>query len=172
MPEDQYSEFEVRFFDPKTIQIFRSTPGDARVRLTWNDTQSWSDVRVSRAFPFSDPDRYIGFRDGDDKDIGMVADPTQLDDVSQQIIAQEMERRYFTPTVQRVVSVLEEHGTVTWEVETDRGARRFVVRGLRDNSFSLGPNRLMMTDTEGNRYEFPDVEAFGPKAYAVLAKVM
>ena len=52
------------------------------------------------------------------------------------------------------------------------GARRFLVRDLRDNTFPLGPNRLMMTDMEGNRYEFPDVTALGVKAYQVLAKVL
>ena len=46
------------------------------------------------------------------------------------------------------------------------------MRNLRDNTYSLGPNRLMMTDTDGNRYEFPDVTAVGPKAYQVLARVM
>ena len=61
---------------------------------------------------------------------------------------------------------------MTWEVETDRGPRRFVVRNLRDSTFPLGPNRLMMTDTDGNRYEFPDVTAVGAKAYQVLAKVL
>ena len=30
----------------------------------------------------------------------------------------------------------------------------------------------MMTDTDGNRYEFPDVSRVGTKAYQVLAKVL
>ena len=61
---------------------------------------------------------------------------------------------------------------VTWEVETDKGPRRFLVRNLRDSTFPLGKNRLMMTDTDGNRYEFPDVMAVGTKAMAILSKVL
>ena len=89
------------------------------------------------------------------------------------IVEEELARRYFTPKIERVVSVKEEMGVVAWEVETDRGARRFIVRNLRDNTFPLGPNRLMMTDMEGNRYEFPDVaHCRAAKALPVLPKVL
>ncbi len=164
--------FDIRILEPTETRLFRAYDGDALVRLTLNDERSWREVRVARAKPFSDPDHYIGLRDGDDKDIGLIEDPRLLDAASRAILEEELERRYFTPTVERVVSVKEEMGTVTWEVETDRGARRFVVRNLRDSTFPLGPNRLMMTDTDGNRYEFPDVTTYGAKAYTVLAKVL
>lgn len=164
--------FDVRFLDPKTLRLFRTDPQDTRVRLTLENDRSWREVRIARAFPFSDPDHYIGLRDGDDKDIGLLIEPNEADAESRAIIAEELARRYFTPRVTRVVNVKEQFGVVTWDVETDRGPRHFIVRNLRDNSFSLGPNRLMMTDADGNRYEFPDVSAVGPKAYQVLAKVL
>ena len=167
-----HNPFAVRFLDPKTLRLFRTDDSDSTVRLTIQDDRSWREVRVARAFPFSDPNRYIGLRDGDDKDIGILTKLDDLDTESNKIIADELERRYFTPRVERVLSVEEQFGVVTWEVETDRGTRRFLVRNLRDNSFPLGPNRLMVTDTDGNRYEFADVRTMGPKAYAVLLKVM
>lgn len=170
MPE--HNPFAVRFLDAKTLRLFRTDANDSTVRLTVGGDRSWRDVRVARAFPFSDPDRYIGLRDGDDKDIGILTTLHGLDGESQAIIEEELERRYFTPRVERVLFVEEKFGVVTWEVETDRGTRRFVVRNLRDNSFPVGPNRLMVTDTDGNRYEFPDVRAIGSKAYSVLLKVM
>jgi hypothetical protein len=170
MTED--NPFDIRIIDPKAMRLFRVHEDDAVVRMTLNEERSWREVRVARAKPFSDPEHYIGLRDGDDKDIGLIEDPRLLDSDSRLILEQELEMRYFTPTVKRVISVLEAMGTVTWEVETDRGARRFVVRNMRDNTFPLGPNRLMMTDTDGNRYEFPDVTTYGARAYTVLAKVL
>ena len=172
MPAEAYNPFAVRVLDPKTVRLFRTHPSDTTVRVTIDDDRSWRDVRIARAFPLSDPDKYIGLRDGDDKDIGILVTLQGLDGESRAIIDEELERRYFTPQVQRVLTVKEEFGVVTWEVETDRGPRRFLVRNLRDNSFPLGTNRLMVTDTDGNRYEFPDVQSVGPKAYAVLAKVL
>lgn len=164
--------FDVRFLDPKSMRLFRTDPTDTRVRLTLEGDRSWREVRIARAFPFSDPDHYIGFRDGDDKDIGLLIDLQDLDAESRGIIAEELARRYFTPKIERVLAVSEKFGVVTWDVETDRGERHFIVRNLRDNTFSLGPNRLMITDSDGNRYEFPSVSSVGSKAYQVLSRVM
>lgn len=174
LEEDKQEEnpFAVRFLDPTQLTLFRSHPTDSLVRLTLTGDRSWRDVRIACAFPFSNPSNYIGLRDGEDKDIGMMTTLDGLDESSQAIVEDELERRYFTPKVQRVVTVEEQFGVVTWEVETNRGARRFLVRNLRDNAFPLGPNRVMMTDTDGNRFDFPDVRSLGPKAYSVLLKVL
>lgn len=170
MPED--NPFAVRFLEASMLRLFRTDPEDTIVRLTIDGDRSWREVRVACAFPLSDPDRYIGLRDGDDKDIGILTTLEGLDKDSRALIEEELERRYFTPRVMRVLTVTDEFGVVTWEVETDRGPRRFLVRNFRENAFALGPNRIMMTDTEGNRYEFPDARSVGAKGYAVLSKVL
>ena len=170
--DEEVNPFAVRFLEAETLRLFRTHPEDATVRLTVQGDRSWREVRIARAFPFSDPDRYIGLRDGDDKDIGILTTLQGVDEESRAIIKEELERRYFTPRIKRVLTVDEEFGVVTWEVETDRGPRRFLVRNLRDSTFPLGANRLMMTDTDGNRYEFPDVSAVGAKAMMVLSKVL
>ena len=84
----------------------------------------------------------------------------------------QLERRYFTPKVEKVLSVKEEYGMVTWEVQTNRGTHQFIVRNIRDNTFPLGPNRLLMIDVDGNRFEFGNVGSYGSETYQVLAKVM
>lgn len=164
--------FDIRFLDPKQVRLFRTSPDDARLRLTLGSDRSWREVRLARALPFSDPDHYFGLRDGDDKDIGLLMDLRDLDSESRAVAEAELARRYFTPKVRSVTTVKEEFGVVSWAVDTDRGPREFTVRNLRDNTYLLGPNRLMMTDGDGNRYEFPDVTSYGPKAWQVLAKVM
>jgi len=164
--------FDIQTLDPKSLRLFRLNPEDGILRMTREGDCSWREVRIARAFPFSKTDLYIGLRDGDDNDIGMLKDLRGMDAESRRLIEQELDRRYFTPKVLRVNTVKEEYGTVTWEVETDRGMRRFVVRNLRDNAYPLGPQRVLMTDGDGNRYEFPDITALGARAYNVLAKVM
>ena len=164
--------FEVRLLDPKTVRLFRTDSTESKVRLTLEGERSWIEVRIARAFPFSDPDHYIGLRDGDDKDIGLLIDLRDIDACSRKIIEEELARRYFTPKIKRVLAVREEFRIVSWEVETDHGVHKFVVHNLRDNSYPIGPNRLMLVDTDGNRYEFPDTSAVSPDAAAVLAKVI
>lgn len=163
--------YTLRVLDATDVRLFRSSPDDSRVRMTIGDDRSYISVAVARAFPFSKPGQYVGFQDADGHDIGMMPNMDGIDDVSKRIVDEEMERRYFTPTVTKVNLVTEMQGTVTWEVETDRGDRRFVVRNLRDNAYSVGSGRIMMTDTEGNRYYFADIMNLGRSAYDVLSKV-
>ncbi len=164
--------FDIRTLAPQSVRLFRTSPDDVVLRLTLDGDRSWREVRVARAFPFSDPDHYIGLRDGNDRDIGLILDVRELDAASRRLVEGELAQRYFTPQIRRVLAVEENSGVVTWDVETDHGLRHIVVRNLRDSTAPLGPNRLLMTDTDGNRYEFPDVSGVGAKAYQVLAKVL
>jgi len=163
--------YTLRVLDVADVRLFRSSPDDSRVRLTVGDERSYVSVAIAHAFPFSKPGEYVGFQDGDGKDIGILPSITGIDEESRRVIDEEMQRRYFTPSVTKVNLVTEMQGTVTWEVETDRGDRRFVVRNLRDNAYSVGAGRIMLTDSEGNRYYFPDIVNLGRKAYEVLSKV-
>ncbi|MGO8671084.1 MAG: DUF1854 domain-containing protein [Capsulimonadaceae bacterium] len=167
--DDGYS---LRQLDPSEVRLFRSAPDDARVRLTLRGERSWVQVNLSCAFPFTHGGRYIGIQDSAGGDIGVIADVDALDAESAALVRAELTRRYFTPSVRKVITVSEAHGTVTFDVETDRGRRRFVVRNIRDNAYPLGPHRLMITDSAGNRYHFPDIASYGQRTYNVLIKVM
>src|SRR5580692_5829054 len=105
----------LRVLDASDVRLFRSSPGDSCVRLTFGDDRSFVSVAVARAFPFSKPGEYVGFQDGAGKDIGILPTLDGIDDESRRVIDEEMERRYFTPTVRKVNLVTEMQGTVTWE---------------------------------------------------------
>ena len=164
--------FAVRVLDPATVHLFRTHSSDTIVRATIDGDRSWRDVRIARAFPLSDPDRFIGLRDGRDKDIGIFETLHGLDAVSRDIVDGELERRYFVPQITKVTNVREEFGVVTWEVDTTKGHRRFLVRNMKDSTFTLGTSRVMMTDVDGNRYEIPDAYVLGPQALVVLSKIL
>lgn len=166
------SKYDVRFLDPADIRLFRLTPEDSLVRMLVRDELCWRDVRIAHALPLSDPDHYIGLRDGADKEIGMLHDLKDLDPQSLQIIREELARRYFLPKVQRVAEVKDQFGVVVWDVETDFGPRRYTVRNMRDNTVQLPDGRVLMTDTDGNRFEFPSIEALDPKSLEVITKVV
>ncbi len=172
MTTETDNPFAVRVLDPHVVRLFRTHPSDTTVRATIDGDRSWRDVRIARAFPLSDPDRYIGLRDGDDKDIGIFETLHGLDAESRTVIDEELERRYFTPQITKVYSVSEEFGVVTWDVETTKGRRRFLVRNLKDSTFTLGASRVMMTDVDSNRYEIPDAYALGPQALVILSKIL
>src|SRR6185369_13785344 len=94
-----------KLLEPQTISLNR-VAGIAELSIEGGLT--YAEISVARAFPISDPDRYIGFLDSDGKDIGIVKDPDLLDPDSQRIVAEELELRYFVPVIEKVVSVKEE----------------------------------------------------------------
>ena len=165
-PTDPAS-YELRMLDPKRTRIFRVA---GLTRLTIESDRSWAKVTVARAFPLSDPDHYLGFLDGGGKDIGLLVDPGPLDSESKQIVDEELEKRYFVPVVERVLSVKEEFGTVYWKVETDKGPKEIVVRNLRDNLQELSSTRVIIIDVDGNRFEIPDTNKLDGKSLGIIMR--
>lgn len=60
----------------------------------------------------------------------------------------------------KINSVKEEYGYTYWDVETDRGPVRFVVRMGSGTVNRIGGNRYMVNDIDGNRFEIRDLNAF------------
>jgi hypothetical protein len=123
-----------------------------------------------RGFPLSDPDHYIGFLDSANKDIGLVIDPSQLDPESRLVVDQDLEKRYFVPLIRKVYSVKEEFGTIAWDVDTDKGRRELLVRNIRDNLQELTSSRVIVTDVDGNRFEFPDISRLDSRTQGIILR--
>lgn len=158
---------DLRMFEPAGIRLLRVA---GVMRLTWVNHQSWIRVAVARAFPVSDPNRYVGFLDGEGKEIGLIRDPSQLDPDSRKALEEELELHYFVPVVRQVVSVKEEFGAVYWDVETDRGRREIVVRNLKDNLQELPGSRVIITDVDENRFEFPDINRLDGASLGIILR--
>jgi hypothetical protein len=159
--------YELRVLDPKRVRIFQHA---GLTRMTLEGDRSWVKVSIVRALPISDPDRYYGVLDGNGNDIGLIVDPGELDEDSQRVVAEHLELRYFTPVVERVLSVKEEFGTVYWTFQTTRGVKDVVARNLRDNLQELTATRVLLTDVDGNRYEFPDINQVDPQTLSIILR--
>lgn len=140
------------------------------LRLTIEGDRSWLKVEAVRAFPISDASHYIGLLDGFGKDIGVIQNPAELDEQSRALLDNELRMRYFVPIVERVTSVKEEFGSIYWEVLTDRGSARIVVRNIRDNLHEVSPGRIMITDVDGNRFEFRNIDKLDPKSQDIFVR--
>lgn len=156
--------------DPERLRVFRD--GSGKLRLVVAGDRCYVDARVARAFPLSLPDRYVTFLDGKDRVIGTVREPERLDEDSRQAVRRELKRRYFTPTIRRFHDAREEFGAVYCDVETDRGRRRFVARGLRDTVQELGEGELLMSDVDGNRYRIEDWRRLDLRSLRLLERLI
>lgn len=145
---------DLEILDVEKLRFFRH---GTVVRLTVEGDRSYTRVTLARAFPLSHPDRFVSVLDGEDKEIGVVATIAELESESAGLVEEELERRYIVPVILRVVSMNERFGIVEWEVETDRGERKFITRNLRDNVVQPSTDRYLLVDVDDNRYDVPDI---------------
>jgi hypothetical protein len=152
--------------EPSNIRLFRHPPW--RLRLTILENRSYPKVKIARAAPLTHPSRYICFLDEKDEVITMIADPSLLDPESARIVGEELDQRYLTSVITRVMSVRSEFGVSYWDVETHRGRREFVIQNVAENAQWISDRHLMLIDVDTNRFEIPDTQALDKKSLAFI----
>lgn len=153
------------FLEPKKLRFFKH---GATLRLTVEEDRSYPRVAVVRAFPLSDRNRFYSVRDSGDNEIGVIVNPTDLSAENQNLIDGDLQRRYFIPSVKRIVSAKERFGTVEWTVETDRGLCHFTTQNLRENVQRPAPGRIILNDVDGNRYDIRNLDELNRDSQELL----
>ena len=139
--------------------LYRDTFGQLILRPA--ESEGEIAVRPMRAFPLSDPARFVALLDRDGNEVALVPDLAALPERPRALLLQELEKSYFLPELVRVLEITDDFGIQHWQVETDRGPRIFEVRGREDLRW-LRPGNLIVRDVDGNRYEikrFDDLDA-------------
>src|SRR6266542_3633232 len=142
------------------------------LRLTVEEDRSYLKVSVLRAFPLSEPNRFLSVRDSANKEIGLIANPADLGAENRKLVEEELERRYLVPAVTRIIAAKERFGTVDWTIETDRGICRFTTRNLRENVQRPAPGRIILNDVDGNRYDIRNVGDLSRESQELLFRHM
>ena len=161
-------DFTARYLDAAELTFTRSEVGTARLEI--RNEACHLRIVVRRLMPLSNPDSYISLAADEDTEIGILVNPSKLTKESQKILQEELDKRYFTPTIQKVYRVKEQFGIHEWEVETERGRVTFSVRGLNQNIKQVPPARLFVTDVRGNRYDIPDYRKLDAQSYQQIQR--
>lgn len=168
--EQSDSEGELEYLNPDKL-VF-SKRGDA-LMLTIEGDRSYLKVRAVRAFPLSEMDEFIGFLDSiNGREIGMLLNLRDLDSTARQMVQQEIDKRYFVPKIHKIVQAKKEFGAVYWEIDTDRGRRHFILRGIRDSIHEIEPGRFLINDVDGNRFEVPNIADLDTRSQALWERVV
>ena len=159
----EQDDFTQRFLDASELTFTRSQVGTARLEI--RNEVCHLRVIVRRLMPLSHPEQFISLAADEDTEIGILASPSELAPESLQILNEELDKRYFTPIIQKIYRVKEQFGIHEWEVETERGRATFLVRGLNQNIKQAPPARLFVTDVRGNRYDIPDYRELDAQSF-------
>lgn len=124
-------------------------------------------VRVRRAFPWSEPGRFISLRDAADREFALVAEPLALDAESREVLEAALEAVGFVFVVTAVTQIEEEVEIRTWRVATRQGARTFQTR-LDEWPHPLPGGGLLIRDVAGDLYRIDDLAALDAKSRELL----
>lgn len=160
---------ETNLLAPEDLSFSRTAGGF--LSLTVGE-DTYSRVHVYRAFPLTMEERYVCVRDLEDSEIGIIADLNDLSREQRVLVEEELESRYFTPVIRRIVSLKDEFGYAYFDVETDAGRRRFTVRVGRDPVIPLEGRRIILVDVEGNRFDLPDYGRVGSKHLRIIESLL
>ena len=129
-------------------------------------------VHLYRVFPLSEPSRLISVRDEKDSEIGIIESLSDFSSDTVRLLKEELDRRYFTPAIRRLVLLKEEFGYTYWDAETDAGFCRFTVKGGDSNVFQVSEGTLLIIDVDGNRFEYPEFESTEPKFMKIIDSML
>ena len=140
-----------------------------RVSVTLPDGTELSKLEPRCLFPLSDPTHYISLLEDGKNEVALIRDLSELDKDSVKAIKDCLGEYYLIPKILRVLSVKDQYGSLVWVTETDRGPVTFRIKDRHnDIKFFSETNRLLVRDSNDNRYEIPNTEALDPKTHHLL----
>ncbi|MBQ1186822.1 MAG: DUF1854 domain-containing protein [Clostridia bacterium] len=129
------------------------------------DGEQKGQVNVICTFPFTAPNEFLSVRTADDKEeeLGIIENLNDFDEQTVLIIKKQLEIRYFMPEILKVFSVKEEYGHTYWSVLTNKGKHKFTSPSGSSGSVIRNGNRVIIKDSDQNRYEIKDLSKLTPK---------
>ncbi len=153
--------------DPQKIRLTRNG-GGVQVEIDGTPRQVG---RIARAFPKTNPDRYVGLLDPDGREIGMINEPKKLDAASWELLKAELKAIYFVPTILEIRSVVSQGTGSVWEVLTNDGERTFRIEDRDALDGSDAPS-ILIVDEKGRRYRIEDYGALDRESREAIVDLL
>ncbi len=160
-------QLAINYLTPQNAVFYETKGGFAALRI--GDTD-YGHVNLIRTFPFSAPWEFISVRklDGKQEEIGIIDNLKDFDKSVYNLIAKQLEIRYFMPKITKIVSITEEYGHAYWNVLTDKGKCSFATAAGASGAVTKNGNRIIIKDTDENRFEIEDVTTLTTKEFKKL----
>lgn len=139
---------------PVAHRIHRDSFG----KLVFSDEHGVAHVGVVpvQAFPIDAPGEDVSLVSVDGHELAFIPNLSGLDVDTRRLLLEEMAQRDFMPVIDRLMAVSTFSTPSTWQVRTDRGTTRFVLRGEEDIR-RLKHGGLLVTDSHGLTYRVHDM---------------
>ena len=137
------------------------------VDMQLQDGSEFRNLEPRCLFPTSDRRKYIALLDEGGTEQAVIRDLDTLPPEQRKIIEGCLEEYYLIPRITRVLETSEKFGLITLQTETDRGPAKIEIRNLLYGFKQIG-NRLLLRDSNDNRYEVPDLTRLDARSRHLL----
>ena len=139
------------------------------VRVTKKDGEVLAHLEPRRLFPVTNKDMYITLLDEGEREVGFVRDLGELDEESAAVLTAVFSEYYRVPRITRLLECRAKFGSLTWVVETDRGGPvTFRIRNSHSDIKRMHDGRILVRDTDDNRYEIASFEGLDARSRQLL----
>ena len=145
---------ELTVLDAAALRLWIDEYEDLVVDL--DDGEPPRAVSATRCYPITHPTQWIVLHDGDQEEIGLIADAADLPADSRKALESELQRTYILPRITAIHEIVDRHSIPAWRVDTDRAPRELEIASSRRDIRFLGEGRVLIRDAEGNHFEIPD----------------
>ena len=143
------------------------------VRLTMKDGRVYEDLEPRKLFPITNNTMYISLLDSDEKELGFVRDLEEIDEDSRRALEECFAEYYMIPKITKVLRCVDKFGVLKWTVETDRGEITFSIKNRHSDIKRFhGTPRVIIRDSNDNRYEIPDITKLDRRSNLILFSYM
>lgn len=158
-------ELSLEFLSPEECRFFRNKNGFLTLSLNGKDKGR---VKLSRSYPFSKPTEYICISDLEDNEIGILRDINLLDEESAKTAENELNTRYFCPSITEIKAIKEKMGHFYFETKIGDKAKNFTVKNITSNIRFIDDDTLLIFDMDGNRFIMPEFSKTDTKSKRLL----
>jgi len=124
-----------------------------------------------RAFPITAPDETIALVNAHGHELAWIDRLGDLPDELRTLVEAELASREFMPKISSIQSVSSFATPSTWQVTTDRGEARLILKGEEDIR-RLASDGLLIADIHGIHFLIPDRFALDPVSRKILDRFL
>lgn len=148
---------ELIYLTPENIEFDVTSNGFVTAKIKGDD--SFSRVHLSRVFPHDLTEEFISVTDSEGNEHGIIRALTDFDTDTANKLRHELERKYFSAKITKIIAVEEKFGNSVWTVETPQGTRIMTLKDTFKSIIRIGDDRAIVVDEDANRYEIESLSA-------------
>lgn len=159
----------IHMLTPDELYVYRGEGGVLQGVIAG---KTYQELLIYLAFPMSYTDGYVSVRTKEGDELGVVRDLAALDRDSAAVMKEEIELRYFLPRVTTIVSIKQRSDRWFWELETNLGSIRIMMRNLHEHIHFPGGDRILLSDLDGRRCDIENWKLLDAHSQRMLRDIL